>query len=107
MEKKYAMMPFSSRGPREDGGFTPTLTAPGAAINTIQTWLPGAPAAGAGYALPAGYGMHQGTSIASPGAAMVLAAAPEGRLVWGEVNLVNARGTVAGTGSVAIGKVVP
>ncbi|MBT2411960.1 S8 family serine peptidase [Streptomyces sp. ISL-12] len=69
VEKKYAMMPFSSRGPREDGGFTPTLTAPGAAINTIQTWMPGAPVTEAGYALPAGYGMLQGTSMASPQAA--------------------------------------
>ncbi|MGI5375440.1 S8 family serine peptidase [Streptomyces sp. CA-251387] len=69
VEKPYAMMPFSSRGPREDGGFTPTLVAPGAAINTIQTWLPGAPVAEAGYTLPAGYGMLQGTSMASPQAA--------------------------------------
>ena len=37
------MLPFSSRGPREDGGFTPIITAPGAAINTTPTWLPGAP----------------------------------------------------------------
>ncbi|MFI8104379.1 S8 family serine peptidase [Streptomyces sp. NPDC086023] len=69
VEKKYAMFPFSSRGPREDGGFTPTITAPGASINTIQTWLPGAPVAEAGYALPAGYGMLQGTSMSSPQAA--------------------------------------
>jgi hypothetical protein len=69
VEKKYAMMPFSSRGPREDGGFTPTLTAPGAAINSTQTWLPGAPVAEAGYSLPAGYSMLQGTSMASPQAA--------------------------------------
>ncbi|MEU9231539.1 S8 family serine peptidase [Streptomyces subrutilus] len=67
--KKYNMFPFSSRGPREDGGFTPTITAPGAAINTIQTWLPGAPVKEAGYALPAGYGMLQGTSMSSPQAA--------------------------------------
>ncbi|MFE9098436.1 S8 family serine peptidase [Streptomyces sp. NPDC007264] len=67
--KKYAMMPFSSRGPREDGGFTPTLVAPGAAINTTQTWLPGSPVAEAGYSLPAGYSMLQGTSMASPQAA--------------------------------------
>ncbi|MFD4922735.1 S8 family serine peptidase [Streptomyces goshikiensis] len=67
--KKYNMFPFSSRGPREDGGFTPTITAPGAAINTIQTWLPGAPVAEAGYTLPAGYGMLQGTSMSSPQAA--------------------------------------
>ncbi|WP_328918964.1 S8 family serine peptidase [Streptomyces jietaisiensis] len=66
---RYAMMPFSSRGPREDGGFTPTLTAPGAAINTTQTWLPGSPVPEAGYSLPAGYSMLQGTSMASPQAA--------------------------------------
>ncbi|MCT9078522.1 S8 family serine peptidase [Streptomyces fulvoviolaceus] len=69
VSKSYAMMPFSSRGPREDGGFTPTLSAPGAAINTTQTWLPGSPVAEAGYTLPAGYSMLQGTSMASPQAA--------------------------------------
>ncbi|WP_055533950.1 S8 family serine peptidase [Streptomyces graminilatus] len=69
VSKKYAMMPFSSRGPREDGGFTPTITAPGASINTTQTWLPGSPVAQAGYTLPAGYSMLQGTSMASPQAA--------------------------------------
>ncbi|CAL9453627.1 hypothetical protein SUDANB108_02495 [Streptomyces sp. enrichment culture] len=84
VEKKYAMMPFSSRGPREDGGFTPTLVAPGAAINTIQTWLPGAPVAEAGYSLPAGYGMLQGTSMASPqaagAAALLLSAAKQKKI---------------------------
>ncbi|MEU1037213.1 S8 family serine peptidase [Streptomyces sp. NPDC005551] len=69
VEKSYAMMPFSSRGPREDGGFTPTISAPGASINTTQTWLPGGPVAEAGYSLPAGYSMLQGTSMASPQAA--------------------------------------
>ncbi|MFI7384740.1 S8 family serine peptidase [Streptomyces sp. NPDC049813] len=69
VDKPYAMMPFSSRGPREDGGFAPVITAPGAAINTTQTWLPGAPVAEAGYSLPAGYSMLQGTSMASPQAA--------------------------------------
>ncbi|KAB1146427.1 S8 family serine peptidase [Streptomyces luteolifulvus] len=69
VEKSYAMLPFSSRGPREDGGFTPTLSAPGASINTTQTWLPGSPVAEAGYSLPAGYSMLQGTSMASPQAA--------------------------------------
>ncbi|MFJ2769468.1 S8 family serine peptidase [Streptomyces sp. NPDC087300] len=69
VEKKYAMMPFSSRGPREDGGFAPIISAPGSAINTTQTWLPGAPVAEAGYQLPAGYSMLQGTSMASPQAA--------------------------------------
>ncbi|MBN0046342.1 S8 family serine peptidase [Streptomyces actuosus] len=67
--KKYQLLPFSSRGPREDGGFTPTLVAPGAAINTTQTWLPGSPVTEAGYSLPAGYSMLQGTSMASPQAA--------------------------------------
>ncbi|MFJ2111528.1 S8 family serine peptidase [Streptomyces sp. NPDC087850] len=67
--KKNALLPFSSRGPREDGGFTPTLTAPGAAINTTQTWSPGGPVAEAGYRLPPGYSMLQGTSMASPQAA--------------------------------------
>ncbi|MFF3750224.1 S8 family serine peptidase [Streptomyces sp. NPDC002018] len=67
--KKYGLLPFSSRGPREDGGFTPTLTAPGAAINSTQTWAPGSPVAEAGYALPPGYSMLQGTSMASPQAA--------------------------------------
>ncbi|MGR6970419.1 S8 family serine peptidase [Streptomyces cynarae] len=80
VEKKYQMMPFSSRGPREDGGFTPTLVAPGAAINTTQTWLPGSPVTEAGYSLPAGYSMLQGTSMASPqatGASALLLSAAE------------------------------
>lgn len=67
--RKYQLLPFSSRGPREDGGFTPTLVAPGASINSTQTWLPGSPVAEAGYTLPAGYSMLQGTSMASPQAA--------------------------------------
>ncbi|AVZ73045.1 serine protease [Streptomyces lunaelactis] len=69
VEKKYNLLPFSSRGPREDGGFTPTITAPGASINTTQTWAPGGPVAEAGYKLPAGYSMLQGTSMSSPQAA--------------------------------------
>ncbi|WKX70337.1 S8 family serine peptidase [Streptomyces sp. XD-27] len=78
--KKYDMMPFSSRGPREDGGFTPTLAAPGASINTTQTWLPGSPVKEAGYELPPGYSMLQGTSMASPqatGATALLLSAAE------------------------------
>ncbi|WTL48299.1 S8 family serine peptidase [Streptomyces sp. NBC_01497] len=64
--RKNQMMPFSARGPREDGGLTPTVTAPGAAINSIPTWEAGAPVAEAGYSLPPGYAMLQGTSMAAP-----------------------------------------
>ncbi|MFR9796225.1 S8 family serine peptidase [Streptomyces sp. MS06] len=81
VKRRYQLLPFSSRGPREDGGFTPTLVAPGAAINSTQTWLPGSPVKEAGYSLPAGYSMLQGTSMASPQAtgatALLLSAAKE------------------------------
>jgi len=60
--------PFSSRGPREDGGFKPTLIAPGAAVSTTPMWQAGQPVAGV-YSLPPGYGMFNGTSMASPQAA--------------------------------------
>jgi len=60
--------PFSSRGPREDGGFKPTLIAPAAAISSTPMWQPGGPVAGT-YALPPGYSMFNGTSMASPQAA--------------------------------------
>lgn len=77
----YDMMPFSARGPREDGGFAPIISAPGAAINTTQTWYPGGPVAEAGYQLPPGYSMLQGTSMASPQAtgasALLLSAAKQ------------------------------
>jgi hypothetical protein len=59
---------FSSRGPREDGGFSPKLVAPGAAISTTPLWQPGGPVAGT-YALPPGYSLFNGTSMASPQAA--------------------------------------
>ncbi|TDC18793.1 serine protease [Streptomyces sp. 8K308] len=77
----YDMLPFSSAGPRDDGGFKPTLVAPGASINTIPTWQAGSPVAEAGYALPPGYGMLQGTSMSSPqaagAAALLLSAAAQ------------------------------
>ena len=60
--------PFSSRGPREDGGFKPNIIAPGAAISSAPMWQPGAPVAGV-HPLPPGYAMMNGTSMASPQAA--------------------------------------
>ena len=69
--------PFSSRGPREDGGFKPDVVAPGAAISTTPQWQPGGPVAGT-YALPPGYAMFNGTSMAAPqatGAAALLVSA--------------------------------
>ncbi|MFL5801476.1 MAG: S8 family serine peptidase [Roseiflexaceae bacterium] len=60
--------PFSSRGPREDGGFKPQIVAPGAAVSTVPDWQDGQPVAGT-YTLPPGYGMFNGTSMASPQAA--------------------------------------
>ncbi|CAM5495128.1 S8 family serine peptidase OS=Streptomyces tendae OX=1932 GN=GUR47_09215 PE=3 SV=1 [Streptomyces tendae] len=48
-----------------------------------------------------------GDSATVSGSVTALAAAPEGREFFGRVRLVNAHGTVAGLGSVRIGKVVP
>ncbi|MFG3297646.1 S8 family serine peptidase [Micromonospora chersina] len=73
-----AVFPFSSRGPREDGGFKPDITAPGAAIAPTPSWIANSVVADAGYTLPAGYSMLQGTSMASPqatGAAALLISA--------------------------------
>ncbi|WP_328996001.1 S8 family serine peptidase [Kribbella sp. NBC_01245] len=60
--------PFSSRGPREDGGFKPDIVAPGAAVSTTPRWQFGGPVAGT-YGLPPGYSMLNGTSMAAPQAA--------------------------------------
>ncbi|MET8676307.1 S8 family serine peptidase [Streptomyces sp. NPDC004647] len=98
VKRKYSMMPFSSRGPREDGGFTPTISAPGASVNTIQTWVAGQPVAEAGYELPPGYGMLQGTSMASPQAAgasaLLLSAAKQKKI---ELSPLKLRTALTGT----------
>ena len=79
VKKDNALFNFSSRGPREDGGFKPNRAAPGSAISTINTWLVEPGVAEAGYTLPIGYAMENGTSMASPqatgGAALLLSAA--------------------------------
>ncbi|MFC6090270.1 S8 family serine peptidase [Saccharothrix lopnurensis] len=59
---------FSSRGPREDGGFKPNIVAPGSAISTTPQWQNPNPVPGT-YPLPAGYAMLNGTSMAAPQAA--------------------------------------
>ncbi len=61
-----ALHNYSSRGPREDGGFKPNVMAPGSAVSSIPTWQPGGPVPEAGYQLPAGYAHFNGTSMASP-----------------------------------------
>ena len=69
---------FSSRGPREDGGLKPQIVASGAAISTTPLWQAGSPVPGT-YALPPGYQLANGTSMAAPqaagGAALLLSAA--------------------------------
>ncbi|MEV0218904.1 S8 family serine peptidase [Streptomyces sp. NPDC050704] len=69
VEKQNNLFTFSSRGPREDGGFTPILSAPGASVNATPTWQPAVTTAEAVWSLPPGYSTHYGTSAASPQAA--------------------------------------
>ena len=70
---------FSSRGPREDGGLKPNISAPGSALSTTPLWQAGSPVAEAGYSLAPGLQMINGTSMASPqsagAAALLLSAA--------------------------------
>ncbi len=54
---------FSSRGPREDGGFDPEIVAPGAAISTIPMWQAQGCLA---QTCPVGYALFNGTSMAAP-----------------------------------------
>ena len=56
---------FSSVGPAEDGGFKPEAIAPGSAVSSTPEWQAGGPVPGT-YALPPGYSMFNGTSMASP-----------------------------------------
>jgi subtilisin family serine protease len=68
---------FSSRGPREDGGFKPNLVASGAAISTIPMWQAQGCLA---QVCPVGYALFNGTSMASPqaaGAAALLVSAAQ------------------------------
>ncbi|BCJ46352.1 serine protease [Actinoplanes ianthinogenes] len=82
--KPLQLFPFSSRGPREDGGFKPNLSAPGSAISAVPTWEPVAGLDTVGYTLPNGYAMENGTSMAAPqatgGAALLLSAAKQNKL---------------------------
>jgi len=71
---------FSSRGPREDGGFDPSLVAPGAAISSIPLWQAQGCLA---QTCPVGYALFNGTSMAAPqatgaGALLVSAAKAAG-----------------------------
>jgi subtilisin family serine protease len=68
---------FSSRGPREDGGFKPDVVASGAAISTIPMWQNQGCLA---QVCPVGYALFNGTSMASPqaaGAAALLVSAAQ------------------------------
>lgn len=78
--KDDGLFVFSSRGPREDGGFKPNIVAPGSAVSSVPAWQDGQPVPGT-YALPPGYGMFNGTSMAAPqatgGAALLISAAKQ------------------------------
>ena len=72
---------YFSCAARVDGGMAPDLVAPGAAISTPM-WQAGSPLAG--HALPPGYSMFNGTSMAAPQAtgvgALLISAAKAGNV---------------------------
>ncbi|HKX67891.1 MAG TPA: S8 family serine peptidase [Intrasporangium sp.] len=98
-EQSRDIMPFSSRGPREDGGFKPDLTAPGSAVSSLPNWLEGGAPAETGYTLPVGSAMFNGTSMAAPqatgAAAVLLSAAKQSGIALTPKDLRNALFTSA------------
>jgi subtilisin family serine protease len=81
---EHNLHPFSSRGPREDGGFKPQIVAPGHAVSTIPAWQNPAGQC-LSYTCPPGYGMFNGTSMAAPqaaGAAALLISAAKKEAEW-------------------------
>lgn len=84
-DKEDNLIPFSARGPREDGGFKPNVVAPGAAVSTVPMWQAGQPVPGT-YPLPPGYAMFNGTSMSSPqscgAAALLVSAARQTGAQW-------------------------
>jgi hypothetical protein len=83
--KADGLFPFSSRGPREDGGFKPQIVAPGSAVSSIPAWQSPAGQCLA-YTCPPGYAMFNGTSMAAPqstgGAALLISAAKQTAAQW-------------------------
>jgi subtilisin family serine protease len=67
-QPEHGLHPFSSRGPREDGGFKPQISAPGHAVSTIPAWQ-GTAGQCLSFTCEPGYAMFNGTSMASPQAA--------------------------------------
>jgi subtilisin family serine protease len=74
-----ALHDFSSRGPREDGGFKPDVVAPGNATGAVPTWQ--GQQCVAPIVCSPGLGMFNGTSMAAPqatgAAALLLSAAKQ------------------------------